>query len=88
MPAAGLFGPLEGIRTYGMSLSAISGLDSLTGYLGGPPVPVENAFADPLGGIVGALGVLLGCTIGPAPATGSTSTSRSKKPSCSSPPRR
>jgi benzylsuccinate CoA-transferase BbsF subunit len=43
-----------------MSLSAISGLDSLTGYFGGPPVPVENAFADPLGGIIGALGVILG----------------------------
>lgn len=60
MSAAGLFGPLRGVRTYGMSLSAISGLDSLTGYLGGPPVPVENAFADPLGGIIGAMAALLG----------------------------
>jgi benzylsuccinate CoA-transferase BbsF subunit len=59
MPAAGLFGPLKDIRTYGMSLSSITGLDSLTGYLGGPPIPVENAFADPLGGVIGALGVLL-----------------------------
>ncbi|MBI4518649.1 MAG: CoA transferase [Deltaproteobacteria bacterium] len=60
MPAAGLFGPLKDIRTYGMSLSSITGLDSLTGYLGGPPIPVENAFADPLGGIIGALAVVLG----------------------------
>lgn len=59
MPAAGLTGSMRGIRTYGMSLSSITGLDSLTGYLGGPPVPVENAFADPLGGIIGALAVLL-----------------------------
>lgn len=58
-PAAGLTGPLSGVRTYGMSLSSIAGLDSLTGYAGGPPVPMENAYADPLGGIVGAFAVLL-----------------------------
>jgi crotonobetainyl-CoA:carnitine CoA-transferase CaiB-like acyl-CoA transferase len=59
LPPAGLFGPLKDIRTYGMSLSSITGLDSLTGYAGGPPMPMENAFADPLGGIVGAFAVLL-----------------------------
>ena len=59
MPAAGLFGPLKDIRTYGMSLSSITGLDSLTGYRDGPPIPVENAFADPLGAVIGALGVIL-----------------------------
>lgn len=59
MPAAGLSGPLKGIRTYGMSLSSVTGLDSLTGYVGGPPIPMENAFADPLGGIIGAFAVLL-----------------------------
>ncbi|RMF20974.1 MAG: hypothetical protein D6760_10410 [Deltaproteobacteria bacterium] len=42
-----------------MSLCSITGLDSLTGYAGGPPIPMENAFADPLGGIVGALAALL-----------------------------
>lgn len=60
MPAAGLFGALKNVRTYGMSLSSITGLDSLTGYAGGPPVPMENAYADPLGGIIGAFAVLLG----------------------------
>jgi crotonobetainyl-CoA:carnitine CoA-transferase CaiB-like acyl-CoA transferase len=60
LPPAGLFGPLKDIRTYGMSLSSITGLDSLTGYTGGPPIPMENAFADPLGGIVGVFAVLLG----------------------------
>ncbi|MCP5070030.1 MAG: CoA transferase [bacterium] len=58
MPAAGLYGPLENIRTYGLSLTSTTGLDSLTGYLGGPPVPVENAFADPYNGIMGAFAVL------------------------------
>ncbi|RMF23243.1 MAG: hypothetical protein D6760_05770, partial [Deltaproteobacteria bacterium] len=50
LPPAGLNGPLKDIRTYGMSLCSITGLDSLTGYAGGPPIPMENAFADPLGG--------------------------------------
>ena len=59
LPPAGLFGPLKDIRTYGMSLSSIAGLDSLTGYGNGPPMPMENAFADPLGGIVGAFAALL-----------------------------
>ncbi|MFN8626958.1 MAG: CoA transferase [Candidatus Binatia bacterium] len=59
MPAAGLFGPLSGIRTYGMSLSSVSGLDSLTGYADGQVIPMENAFADPLGGVIGALAVIL-----------------------------
>lgn len=59
MPAAGLFGPLSGVRTYGTSLSSITGLDSSTGYVGGPPMPVENAFADPLGGVIGSVGALL-----------------------------
>ncbi|MBW2241909.1 MAG: CoA transferase [Deltaproteobacteria bacterium] len=58
MPAAGLFGPLKDIRTYGLSLTSTTGLDSLTGYFGGPPVPVENAFSDPYNGILGAFAVL------------------------------
>jgi benzylsuccinate CoA-transferase BbsF subunit len=59
MPAAGLVGDLKDVRTYGMSLSSITGLDSITGYFDGPPVPMENAYADPLGGVVGAFAVLL-----------------------------
>ncbi|MAG34543.1 MAG: hypothetical protein CL908_27045 [Deltaproteobacteria bacterium] len=54
LPAAGLDGPLKGVRTYGVSLTSITGLDSLTGYAGGPPIPVENAFSDPYTGILGA----------------------------------
>lgn len=59
MPAAGLTGPMSNVRTYGMSLSSITGLDSMTGYAGGPPIPMENAFADPLGGIIGAFAAVL-----------------------------
>jgi benzylsuccinate CoA-transferase BbsF subunit len=58
MPAAGLTGPLKSIRTYGLSLTSITGLDSLTGYVDGPPIPVENAFSDPYNGIMGAFAVL------------------------------
>lgn len=58
MPAAGLRGPLKDVRTYGLSLTSMTGLDSLTGYFGGPPVPVENAFSDPYNGILGAFAVL------------------------------
>jgi benzylsuccinate CoA-transferase BbsF subunit len=58
MPAAGLSGPLKDIRTYGLSLTSTTGLDSLTGYRGGPPVPVENAFSDPYNGIMGAFAIL------------------------------
>jgi crotonobetainyl-CoA:carnitine CoA-transferase CaiB-like acyl-CoA transferase len=59
MPAAGLDGPLKDIRTYGLSLTSTTGLDSLTGYVGGGPIPVENAFSDPYNGIMGAYAVLV-----------------------------
>ncbi len=58
MPAAGLDGPLKGVRTYGLSLTSLTGLDSLTGYAGGPPIPVENAYSDPYNGILGAFPVI------------------------------
>jgi benzylsuccinate CoA-transferase BbsF subunit len=58
MPAAGLYGPLKNVRTYGLSLTSTTGLDSLTGYDDGPPIPVENAFSDPFNGIFGAFAIL------------------------------
>ncbi len=58
MPAAGLYGPFKNIRTYGLSLTSTTGLDSLTGYSGGGPIPVENAFSDPFNGILGAFAIL------------------------------
>jgi benzylsuccinate CoA-transferase BbsF subunit len=62
MPAAGLYGPLKNVRTYGLSLSSITGMDSLTGYSDGPPIPFENAFADPFNGVMGAFAVLTALT--------------------------
>jgi benzylsuccinate CoA-transferase BbsF subunit len=58
LPATGLTGPLKDVRTYGLSLTSLTGLDSLTGYSGGGPIPVENAFSDPLNGIFGAFAIL------------------------------
>lgn len=58
MPAAGLYGPLRSVRTYGLSASSTTGLDSLVGYKGGGPIPVENAFTDPFVGIFGAFAAL------------------------------
>lgn len=59
MSAAGQFGPLRGLRTYGLSLASITGLDSVTGYLDGPPMPMENAFSDPYNGILGAFAIIV-----------------------------
>jgi len=58
MPAAGLDGPMKNIRTYGLSLTSTTGLDSLVGYEDGPPVPVEQAFSDPYNGILGAFAIV------------------------------
>jgi len=59
MPPAGTSGPLRNVRTYGMTLTSITGLDSMTGYLDGVPVPFENAYADPYNGLIGAYAVML-----------------------------
>jgi benzylsuccinate CoA-transferase BbsF subunit len=58
MPAAGLYGPLEHVRTYGLSLTSLTGLDSLVGYKGEAPIPVENAYSDPFAGIFGSFAIL------------------------------
>lgn len=58
MPAAGLSGPLEHVRTYGLSLTSLTGLDSMVGYKGGDPIPMENAFSDPFVGIFGAFAII------------------------------
>ena len=58
MPGAGLYGPMKDLRTYGLSLTSTTGLDSLVGYKGGDPIPVENAYSDPFAGIFGAFAIL------------------------------
>lgn len=62
MPGAGLHGPMKDVRTYGLSLTSLTGLDSVTGYAGGPPVPMENAFPDPYNGVLAAFAVLAALT--------------------------
>lgn len=59
LSSTGQFGPLAGLRTYGNSLASLAGLDSITGYADGRLQAMENAYADPLGGAVGALSILL-----------------------------
>jgi benzylsuccinate CoA-transferase BbsF subunit len=59
LSSTGQFGPLAGYRTYGNSLSSLAGLDGLTGYADGRLQAMENAYADPLGGVIGALAILL-----------------------------
>ncbi len=58
MPGAGLYGPMKDLRTYGLSLTSTTGLDSLVGYKGGDPIPVENAYSDPYAGIFGAFAIV------------------------------
>lgn len=58
MQGAGTYGSLMNTRTYGLSLTSLTGLDSLTGYCDGPPLPVENAFSDPFTGIFGAFAII------------------------------
>ncbi len=60
MPPTGTTGPLRNLRTYGVTLTSITGLDSMTGYLDGVPVPFENAYADPYNGLMAAFAAILG----------------------------
>jgi benzylsuccinate CoA-transferase BbsF subunit len=60
MPPTGPTGPLRNLRTYGVTLTSIAGLDSMTGYLDGVPVPFENAYADPYNGLMAAFAAMLG----------------------------
>lgn len=59
LSSTGQFGPLAGLRTYGNSLASLAGLDSLTGHADGRLQAMENAYADPLGGVIGAFAILL-----------------------------
>ena len=58
MPATGLYGPLKNLRTYGLSLTSTTGLDSTVGYADDDIIPVENAFSDPFNGVFGAYAIL------------------------------
>ncbi len=58
LPAAGISGPLKKVRTYGLSLTALTGLDSLVGYKDEGPIPVENAYSDPFVGVFSAFSAI------------------------------
>jgi benzylsuccinate CoA-transferase BbsF subunit len=58
MSATGQSGPLRDIITYGSTLSALTGFDSLNGYDGERPLPMGTTFQDPLMGLYGAFAVL------------------------------
>ncbi|MGD9894884.1 MAG: CaiB/BaiF CoA transferase family protein [Dehalococcoidia bacterium] len=51
-------GPLSPYISYGPAQVPMSGLASLTGYVGGPPNEVGVSFGDPNGGIHGAVAIL------------------------------
>jgi benzylsuccinate CoA-transferase BbsF subunit len=58
MSAAGQTGPLHRIRTYGPSISALSGLDSMVGYPGERVLGSQGFYPDMVGAIHGVIGVL------------------------------
>lgn len=54
----GQFGPMRDFAGYGMGLEPASGISSITGYPGGPPMRSGLSFTDPYSGFVGAGAVL------------------------------
>ncbi|MCZ7631384.1 MAG: CoA transferase [Microthrixaceae bacterium] len=81
MPAAGLYGPLSNLRTYGLSLASLTGLDSITGYEDGPPIAMENARSRiPTTGSWVRSRSSSPCVTAAGPVRVSTSTARSRKP--------
>ena len=58
MSAAGQWGPLHRIRTYGPSISALSGLDSMVGYPGERVLGSQGFYPDMVGAIHGVIAIL------------------------------
>jgi benzylsuccinate CoA-transferase BbsF subunit len=58
MSAAGQTGPLHNIRTYGPSISALSGLDSMVGYPGERVLGSQGFYPDMVGAIHGVIAIL------------------------------
>ena len=56
--AAGQWGPLHRINTFGSVLSCLAGIDTIQGYEGERPMPFGMAITDPAAGLVGAYAVL------------------------------
>ena len=58
MPAYGLDGPAAQTTALGPTMEMASGMASLIGYPGGPPVSTGPAYLDPVGGFNGAAAIL------------------------------
>ncbi len=54
----GQYGPMRDYGAYGMGLEPASGLSSLTGYAGAPPIRSGLSFPDPSSGFMGAGAIL------------------------------
>ncbi|HYM14179.1 MAG TPA: CoA transferase [Dehalococcoidia bacterium] len=54
----GQTGPMRDFGAYGMGLEPASGISSITGYPGGPPIRSGLSFTDPYSGFIGAGAVL------------------------------
>ncbi|MDB5549371.1 MAG: L-carnitine dehydratase/bile acid-inducible protein, partial [Tardiphaga sp.] len=60
MPAFGMSGAWSGVRAYGSTLEQASGLPSVTGRDGDPPVMLHAALGDPVGGVSAAAALMVG----------------------------
>ena len=58
LSGGGQSGELSRMRSYASTISAFTGLDSLCGYPGEPPLGVQQSYPDPHASLVGAVGVL------------------------------
>ena len=54
----GQYGAMRDFGAYGMGLEPASGISSITGYRGGPPIRSGLSFTDPFSGFVGAGAIL------------------------------
>ncbi len=54
----GQYGPMRDFGAYGMSLEPASGISSITGYAGGPPLRSGLSFTDPYSGFIAAGAIL------------------------------
>jgi len=57
-PSFGSTGPEAAYVGFGNTIEGMSGLSSLIGYAGGPPMMMSNAFGDPISGLNGVIAVL------------------------------
>ncbi len=59
MSGYGQSGPYSDYGAYGMGLESASGIASITGYLGGPPMRSGVSFTDPVAGLAATAAILL-----------------------------